>query len=369
MLRKTVLHDSHIALGAKMGEFAGYDMPLFYKEGVIKEHEWVRTHCGVFDVSHMGQVTVEGPGAAEFFERITPSSFKNKSIGRAQYTVLTNEEGGIIDDLIVTRLGENEFFAVINAGCKDKDIAWMKLQLPEGLKFYHMQNHALIAIQGRWAERIVHEIFGYNAGDLPYMHTAKAQTHYGIPIFISRLGYTGEDGFEISLPNDDAAEIWQQLAQHAEVKPIGLAARDSLRLEMGYPLYGHDIDEQTSPIEADLAWIMGKDNTNFIGAQRVLKDKQSGVDRKRVGFKLLDKGVAREGAEIRNGHGEKLGMLTSGGHSPILKGGIGQGYIQSKLAVPGTMVFINVRDRNIPAEVTPMPFIQPKTKSMKKAAA
>ncbi len=368
MLRKTALHDRHVALGAKMGEFASYDMPLFYKEGVIKEHEWVRTHCGIFDVSHMGQVTVEGEGAAEFLERVTPSSFKNKSIGRAQYTVLTNDEGGIIDDLIVSRLSDNEFFAVINAGCKDKDIAWLKLQLPSHLKLYYMQNHALVAIQGRWAERVVHEVFGYNAVDLPYMHTVKAQTKYGIPVFISRLGYTGEDGFEISLPNDDVVEIWDQLVAHSEVKPIGLAARDSLRLEMGYPLYGHDIDETTSPIEADLAWIMGKDNTGFIGAQRVLKDKK-GTARKRVGIKLLDKGVAREGAEIRNGHGEKLGVLTSGGFSPILKNGIGQGYIQSKLAVAGTTVFINVRDRDIPAEVTTMPFIQPKTKSMKKAQA
>jgi aminomethyltransferase len=369
VLRKTALHDKHVALGARMGEFAGYDMPLFYKDGVINEHEWVRTHCGIFDVSHMGQVTIEGAGVAEFFERVTPSSFKNKAIGRAQYSVLTNEEGGIIDDLIVTRFGENEFFAVINAGCKDKDIAWLKLQLPSNLKLYHMQNHALIAIQGRWAERIVHEIFDYNAVDLPYMHAVKAQTKYGIPVFISRLGYTGEDGFEISLPNDEAPEIWDQLTAHSEIKPIGLAARDSLRLEMGYPLYGHDIDEKTSPIEADIAWIMGKDNTNFIGAERVLKDKKDGTARKRVGIKLMDKGVAREGALIVNGHGEQLGVLTSGGHSPIIKGGIGQGYIQSKLAVPGTTVFVNVRDRNIPAEITPMPFIRPKTKSMKKAEA
>ena len=369
MLRTTPLHANHIALGAKMGEFAGYGMPLFYKEGVMKEHEWTRSHCGVFDVSHMGQAMLSGPHIAEFLERLTPSSFQQKKINRAQYTVLMNEQGGIIDDLIVTRLSDKEFFAVLNAGCKDKDIAWIKKHLPLDSNLYHMKDHALIAVQGRWAERVIHEIFDFDPADMPYMTLTKAQTRYGVPVMISRLGYTGEDGFEVSIPNEDAAETWQAMLEHSEVKPIGLAARDSLRLEMGYPLYGHDINDDTSPIEADLSWIIGKDNKNFIGADRVLKEMAQGPQRKRVGITLLGEGVAREGAEIRNVHDQKIGVLTSGGFSPTLKKSIGMGYVPTESAKLGETFFINVRGRNIAAEVTALPFVPAKTKAIKKKAA
>lgn len=368
-MKKTALHENHVQLGAKMGEFAGYDMPLFYKEGVMKEHEWTRSHAGIFDVSHMGQVTIEGEGVVEFLEKITPSSFKDKAVGRAQYTVLTNEQGGIVDDLIITRLSENKFFTVINAGCKDKDIAWIKKHMPPHLMFYHMENHALIALQGRWAERIIHEIFDLDVSELPYMHLMEAQTKYGTPIFISRLGYTGEDGFEISIPNDQAPEIWDQLTQHSEAKPVGLAARDSLRLEMGYALYGHDIDDTTTPIEADLGWVMSKKNTGFIGAERVLKDKENGPSRKRIGVRLTDPGVAREGAEIRDEQDRKIGALTSGGFSPSLQQSVGQGYVEAALANPGQKVFVNVRGRNLAAELCAMPFMPARTKSMKKKVA
>ena len=368
MLRTTPLHAAHGMLGARMGEFAGYDMPLFYKDGVIKEHEWVRRHCGIFDVSHMGQLVIEGPGAAEFLESITPSSFRNKKPGRAQYTVLTNAEGGIVDDLIVTRLSDKEFFVVINAGCKDKDIAWIKKHLPLNLSMHVMKDHALIAVQGPWSERVLHEVLEFESGDLPYMHLVRGQTRYGTPIFISRLGYTGEDGFEISVPNTEAAELWDSLLQHSEVRPIGLAARDSLRLEMGYPLYGHDIDDTTSPVEADIAWIIGKDNTQFTGHHRVLKEMKDGPARKRVGIRLLDQGVAREGAEIRDQADKKIGVLTSGGFSPSLKQSIGMGYVETTQATPGTKIFVNVRGRNIAAEITALPFMAAKTKSMKKAA-
>ncbi|GJL86235.1 MAG: aminomethyltransferase [Micavibrio sp.] len=369
MLKTTPLHDAHKGLSAKMGAFAGYDMPLYYKEGVIAEHEWVRSHTGLFDVSHMGQVIIEGPGAAEFLERLTPSSFQKKKHGRAQYTVLTNEQGGIIDDLIITRLSEDKFFAVINAGCKEKDIEWIQKNLPDDLKFTHMYDYALLALQGAWAERILHETFQINAHDLPYMHLMEAEALYGSKIFVSRLGYTGEDGFELSIPVSKAVDAWDALMDHPEVKPVGLAARDSLRLEMGYPLYGHDIDSETSPVEADLSWIIGKTNTGFMGAERVLREKEQGTARKRVGVKLLDRGIAREGAEIRGSDDKKIGGLTSGGFSPVLKESIGQGYIESSLANMGEKIFVNVRGRNIPAEVTAMPFVPAKTKSMKKRAA
>jgi aminomethyltransferase len=296
MLRKTALHDQHISMGAKMGEFADYDMPLYYKAGVMKEHEWTREHAGIFDVSHMGQVSVKGPGALEYVQKITPSAFENLSANRTKYTVLLNERGGIIDDLMVTNAGDGSFHFVLNAGCKDKDMAWMKSHLSSGLEFTHYSDWSLLALQGPKAETVVKEALGYDLSDVPYMGLW-ARDDY--KMFICRLGYTGEDGFEISVPDADAPDLWCKLLSHAEVQPVGLAARDSLRLEMGYPLYGHDIDDTTSPVEADIAWIIGKNNKSFIGAERVLEELQHKPDRKRVGIKLLDKGVAREGAEIR----------------------------------------------------------------------
>lgn len=369
MLRKTALHNAHTELGAKMGEFAGYDMPLYYGEGVIKEHEWVRSHCGLFDVSHMGQITIEGEGVAEFLETLTPSAFQPKSHGRAQYTVLLNEDGGIIDDLIITRMNDTKFFAVINAGCKDKDIEWIKSKLPENLKFTYMENHALIAIQGNWAERILHEVLSIETNELPYMHMMETQAPNFETMFVSRVGYTGEDGFELSIPNSCAEDIWNQLLAHSEAKPIGLAARDSLRLEMGYALYGHEINSKTSPIEAGLSWVMSKKTDSYFGYDRIAKDREEGTENKLVGIKLIDKGVARDGAEIRNESDEKIGWLTSGGFSPTLKEFIGIAYVKAEDAEIGKKVFVNVRGRNIAAEIASTPFIPAKTKSMKKKAA
>lgn len=366
-MNKTPLHAHHVKHGAKMGEFAGYDMPLYYGEGVMAEHEWVRAHAGLFDVSHMGQVTVDGAGATAFFERITPSAFAPLKFGTAKYTVLTNETGGIIDDLIVTRTGEESFFVVINAGCKDKDIAWMRKNLPAGVAFTPLTDRALIALQGPSAEKALHDALGIDASDLGYMRMTPARLKDGTEIFVSRLGYTGEDGFELSVPQNQAGAVWDGLLQNEAVKPIGLAARDSLRLEMGYPLYGHDIDDTTSPVEADLSWVIGKSNTGFIGATRVLTEKQSGAPRRRAGFKLVDKGVAREGSEIFDPAApeKKIGILTSGGFSPSLKLSIGQGYIDPSFATEGRDVLIRVRGRDILARVEKMPFVAAKTKSAK----
>lgn len=369
MSHKTALHSAHLESGAKMGEFAGYDMPLYYGEGVMKEHEWVRAHAGLFDVSHMGQIVIEGEGVAEFLERITPSAFQPKKLDRAQYTVLTNEQGGIIDDLIITRLTENKFFAVINAGCKDKDIEWIRKNLPENLSLEYFEDKALIALQGPEGERVLQETLGIDLDDLPYMHLLETQAPCGTDIFISRVGYTGEDGFEISVPAERAPDAWSALLNHDSVKPIGLAARDSLRLEMGYALYGHDIDVETSPVEAGLEWIISKKTQGYFGFDRIQKELSEGPARRRVGIRLLDKGVAREGAEIRNEADEKIGELTSGGFSPSLKQSIGQGYIEAPFANEGEKVFVNVRGRNIAAEVVGMPFIPAKTKSMKRKEA
>ena len=370
MAHQTPLYNTHISLKAKMGPFAGYDMPLYYEDGVMAEHEWVRSHAGLFDVSHMGQVILSGDGAQDFLEKITPSSYDKAPHGRAKYTVLTNHQGGIVDDLIVTKRGDNDFFAVINAGCKDKDIAWIKENLPDSVDLTILDDRALIALQGPQAETVLRETLKIDTEGMPYMWMIDSQLSDGTPIFISRLGYTGEDGFELSVPADIAEGVWLHLSQHGAVRPIGLAARDSLRLDMGYCLYGHDIDDQTSPIEAGLGWVIGKNNSSFIGAGHILNQKETGAEKLRIGIRLTEKGVAREGSEVLDASNmEKIGVMTSGGFSPTLKEGVGQGYVQSAHAEPGKKVFVSVRGRNIAAELATLPLVPANTKSIKAAAA
>lgn len=364
IMKTTSLHAAHLALGAKMGEFAGYDMPLYYKEGVLKEHEWTRSHAGLFDVSHMGQVMVTGPGACAFWQHVTPGAYDKIPDGRAKYSVLPNEAGGIIDDLIVSRMGPEKFFAVVNAGCKDKDIPWLRSHLNADTKMDVWEDRALLALQGPEAEMVLREVLGIDTSDMPYMWVIEAQG-----LLISRLGYTGEDGFEISIPEGDAVQIWNKFLAHESVKPIGLAARDSLRLEMGYPLYGHDIDDTTSAIEAGLQWIVAKDHTDYIGAKTIINHLQNGVTRQRVGIRLIDKGIAREGSELRDENDRKIGVMTSGGFSPTLKQSIGQGYVETAHATLGQKIFVNVRGNNIAAEIAELSFVPAKTKSMKKKAA
>lgn len=350
-MKQTPLHSAHLLLNAKMGEFAGYDMPLYYALGVLKEHEWVRAHCGIFDVSHMGQISLKGKGTQDFLERLTPSSFQKLPVNKAKYTVLINEQSGIIDDLMVTKTGEDEFHSVINAGCKDKDIVWMTSQLPAGVEFHYFEDWALVAVQGPEAESVIRKVLDIDLANVPYM----GLWYKDYTMFISRLGYTGEDGFEISVPNEKAQALWDKLLSDDRVRPIGLAARDSLRLEMGYCLYGHDIDSTTTPREADLEWVMAKDKIPSFPEPI----------RKRVGIVLTDKGVAREGAEILNNEGQKIGVLSSGGYAPSLKQSIGQGYVPVKYAAQGTEVQVNVRGNLISAQIVTMPFLKPKTKAGK----
>lgn len=361
MGKHTPLYQQHVGCSAKIGSFAGYDMPLYYGLGVMKEHLWVRAHAGLFDVSHMGQVILKGAGVAAFLEKLTPSAFANKPIGRAQYTVLLNEEGGIIDDLIITRLADDAFFLVINAGCKDKDIAWITRHCPPEITLDYKDPQGLIALQGPQAAAVLQDKLGLDVADLGYMHMLQTQLDNGAPVLVSRLGYTGEDGFEISCAPDQAPALWDKLLSHPEVEPIGLAARDSLRLEMGYPLYGHDIDAQTSPVEAGLNWIISKTTQDYFGFTRIAQDKAEGTARQRVGIKLLDKGVAREGAEIQDAQGQPIGTLTSGGFAPSLECGIGMGYVSADHAQNGQSIFIHVRGRNIAAQIAAMPFLPPKT--------
>jgi aminomethyltransferase len=363
-MKTTPLHDTHLKLEAKMAEFAGYDMPIQYPAGVLGEHNWTRENAGIFDVSHMGQLIVEGQGAVAFWEKLTPSAIGKIGENVAKYTVLTNAEGGIIDDLIITRLGPDKFFAVFNAGCKDKDIGWFKQNLPEDTTLTHLEDRALIAVQGPKAEKVLKEALGIDTSDLGYMRFLDWDR-----CWISRLGYTGEDGFEISMPNEDAVIGWNKLLAHPEVEPVGLAARDSLRLEMGYPLYGHDITAETSPVEADLTWVMARDRTGYFGDDILARHLADGTDRRRVGIKLTDKGIAREGAEILTLSGEKIGDLTSGGFSPTLSEAIGQGYVKSSNSTIGTEILVRVRGRDIKGVIAALPFVKPKTKAPVKITA
>ncbi len=367
-MKLTALNQTHIDQGAKMVEFAGYNMPIQYQEGMLKEHEWVRGgNVGLFDVSHMGQLIFEGEGLAEFFSDITPTSFLKTKDNNARYTVLTNEEGGIIDDLIITKITDNKFFVVINAGCKEKDIAWIESKLPSNISITKLDNRSLIAVQGSKAELILQNLInGGNLSDLPYMNIGFYTLKNNKEIFISRTGYTGEDGFEVSIINDEAANFWLELCSNEAVKPIGLGARDSLRLEMGYPLYGHDLDDKISPIEAGLGWVVSKVNENFVGSKRILQEKANGVNKKRVGIKLSDRGIAREGSEVRNKDGKKIGTLTSGGFSPVLKVSIGQGYIDINHANIGESVLVVVRGKELAATIESPTFVEARTKTLKK---
>jgi len=308
---------------------------------------------------------MEGEGVAKFLSHITPTDFSLSAEAVAKYTVLTNENGGIIDDLIITKISDTKFFIVLNAGCKEKDAAWIIKNLPANLKFTELADRSLIAIQGEKAEEILQKfIEGANLADLAYMNVKTYKFKNGEEVYIGRTGYTGEDGFEVSIKNSAAPKFWLDLSAMPEVKPIGLGARDSLRLEMGYPLYGHDLDDATSPIEAALGWVVSKSNLDFIGAKRVLDEKANGVSRKRMGVKLLDRGIAREGYEIRK-DGKKIGVLSSGGFSPNLKVSIGQGYFDSSIKV-GDNVTAVVRDREIAAVIHSPTFVAAKTKAVKK---
>ncbi len=367
--KPTPLYESHLRLGGKMIEFAGYKMPIQYSLGLAKEHLWVRSSAGLFDVSHMGQAILEGEGAADFLSVITPSPFAKTPVGNAKYTVLTNENGGIIDDLIITRIAEEKFFLVFNAARKNIDEQWLKKHMPAKLQLTMLKDRALMALQGRKAEAVLSRYIAEPLSDQEYMSLRVAHLHNGEEIFVSRLGYTGEDGFEISIAGDKAIELWDKLIQCPEVEPIGLGARNSLRLEMGYPLYGHDLNEQTSPIEANLSWVVSKKNTNFMGANRILQEREQGPNILRVGVMLTDKGIAREGAPILNKNGEKIGTLTSGGLSPSLNKAIGQGYVDINYSHNNTEILVQVRNKKLAATVTNLSFIEARTKTKKRKQA
>lgn len=358
ILKTTPLYEAHLAAGARMVPFAGYSMPVQYRDGVLKEHLWTRESAGLFDVSHMGQARLRGVSPLSAFEEVTPGDFIGLKPGKQRYSVLLNKKGGIIDDLMAARPDDDGLFVVVNGACKDNDFKVIDDELAGQVTIERLEDRALMALQGPKAAAVLAE-HAPEFGRMVFMDSA-AITAFDTDVIVSRSGYTGEDGYEISVPASEAARIWATLLADDRVRPIGLGARDSLRLEAGLPLYGHDVDETVSPIEADLAFAVSKkrrDARDFPGATRIAQELTEGVSRKRVGLVVLEGAPAREGAEIADETGAVVGVVTSGGFSPSLGKPIAMGFVPPHLATPGTGLKVIVRGKPQAAEVTAMPFV------------
>lgn len=355
-LLKTALYDLHVELGAKMVPFAGYDMPVQYPLGVKGEHLHTRAKAGLFDVSHMGQVRLTGEHRVAELEKLVPGDIAILKPGRTRYSAFTNDDGTILDDLMITNAGDS-LFLVINAACKDDDIVHMRANLDNGVELIEIDDRALMALQGPDAARVLAR-FAPSVAEMKFMSFAEIDIA-GIACFVTRSGYTGEDGYEISVPNDRAEELARKLLAEEEVEAIGLGARDSLRLEAGLCLYGNDIDTTTTPVEGDLNWIINKrrrEEGGFKGADVILDQLANGADRKRVGIKPEGKAPAREHTAVLNSDGEEIGEITSGGFGPTVDGPIAMGYVAIEFAAPGTKVDLMVRGKARPAEIVELPF-------------
>lgn len=368
-LKHTPLYDLHCELGGRMVPFAGYAMPVQY-EGIIAEHNWTRDKAGLFDVSHMGQRFLIGPdheSVAKALERVAPGNFSALKPGRQRYTLLLLETGGILDDLMVARSPAEEddgsLFLVFNAARKEIDDAYLAERLPEDVMLTAADDRALLALQGPAA----HDVMARHcprAAELSFMQVTSAAFALpgggSIDIHVSRSGYTGEDGFEISLAGERAEEFARALLAEEEVRPVGLGARDSLRLEAGLPLYGHDIDETTSPVEADLAFAIPKsrrERADFPGAERILSELSEGPSRLRVGMRPSGRAPVREGAQILGEADSVIGGVTSGGFGPTVGAPVAMGYVAAAAAAPGTAVRLSGRRGAEPAEIVPLPFV------------
>ncbi|MGB5171586.1 glycine cleavage system aminomethyltransferase GcvT [Eudoraea sp.] len=358
-MKSTALTKIHESLGAKMVPFAGYLMPVSY-EGVTIEHQTVRESVGVFDVSHMGEFLIEGPNALALIQQVSSNDASKLTIGKAQYSCLPNENGGIVDDLIIYRIKEETYLLVVNASNIEKD--WNHISKYNQKHGAIMRNisegFSLLAIQGPMAVEAMQSLTSVDLAAIKF-YNFEVGDFAGIPhVIISATGYTGSGGFEIYCKNEEVEEIWSKVLEAGAsfgIKPIGLAARDTLRLEMGYCLYGNDIDDNTSPLEAGLGWIT-KFSKDFVNSEALAKEKEKPLSKKLVGFKLDERGIPRQGYEIVTEDGEKIGEVTSGTMSPSLGLGIGLGYVPPALAVPDSQIHIQIRKKLVPATVIKLPF-------------
>lgn len=359
-MKNTALTQTHIALGAKMVPFAGYNMPVSYS-GLNDEHATVRNAVGVFDVSHMGEFILKGDNALKLIQKVTSNDASVLTDGKAQYSCLPNEKGGIVDDLLVYRIDEKTYMLVVNASNIEKDWNWIGDHDTFGVEMHNIsEKTSLLAIQGPQATATLQKLTSVNLSEIPYYSFAKG-TFCGVEnVIISNTGYTGAGGFEIYFENEDADKIWNAIfeaGQEFGIKPIGLGARDTLRLEMGFCLYGNDIDDTTSPIEAGLGWIT-KFTKEFTNRAAIEKQKTEGVTKKLVGFEMIDRGIPRHDYQIVDANGTIIGKVTSGTQSPSLNIALGMGYVNTEYSKAGTEIFILIRDKAIKAKVCKIPFLK-----------
>jgi len=356
--RNTALSHVHKALGAKMVPFAGYNMPVQY-EGVTIEHINVRENVGVFDVSHMGEFIIRGEGAFELVQKVTSNDVSKLVDGKVQYSCLPNGKGGIVDDLLVYRIDEKTYLLVVNASNINKDWDWISMHNTDDVVMENISDKtSLLAVQGPKAALALESLTDMNISDMKYYTFQKGTFAGKENVLISTTGYTGAGGFEIYFKNEDAEDIWNAVFESGKeynILPVGLAARDTLRLEMGFCLYGNDIDDSTSPLEAGLGWITNFTN-NFVDSEFLKKQKEIGIKRRLVGFELVDRGVPRHGYDVLNGQGEKIGVVTSGTMSPSLKKAIGLAYVPVAMKAEGIEIYIAVRNKQLKAKVVSLPF-------------
>lgn len=357
-MKNTALTSVHTELGAKMVPFAGFNMPVQY-EGVNVEHETVRNGIGVFDVSHMGEFLLTGPKALDLLQKVCSNDASTLTIGKAQYSCLPNDKGGIVDDLIIYKIKEEQYLLVVNASNIEKDWNWISSHNSDGVEMRNLSDdYSLLAIQGPKAVEAMQSLTSVDLSAIKYYHFEVADFAGIEHVIISATGYTGSGGFEIYCKNSEVKQIWDKVFEAGKefgIKPIGLAARDTLRLEMGFCLYGNDIDDTTSPLEAGLGWIT-KFNKDFVNSENLKKQKEEGISQKLVGFEMVDKGIPRHDYEIADESGTVIGKVTSGTMSPSLKKAIGLGYVPVEKSTEGTEIYIVVRGKLVKAQVVKPPF-------------
>ncbi|MBI1731852.1 MAG: glycine cleavage system aminomethyltransferase GcvT [Gammaproteobacteria bacterium] len=363
-LLRTPLHDLHRELGARMVPFAGFELPVQYPPGIRHEHLHTRALAGLFDISHMGQILVSGPDAAAQLERLMPADIAGLKLFQQRYSILTHPSGGILDDLMVTRLSLEDFLLVVNGACRVGDLRHLRAALAPGCTVKLQDDQALLAVQGPEAAPVLSSLAA-GVSHLRFLQAGEFDLG-GVRCLVHRCGYTGEDGFELSMPAVDAEPLARRLLAHPAVQPAGLGARDTLRLEAGLCLYGHDIDATTTPVEAGLDWVIAHKyrqnlgRARFPGAERILGELSTGPARRRVGLLPQDRAPVREGTELRNARSEKIGAVTSGGFGPSVGAPIAMGYVAGRHAAPGTELAVEMRGRAHAIRVVALPFVKPR---------